>query len=171
MQLLPWRHAFSKWQFSLMVPSSLGAQTAIATPPCLSSNDLAPIETLGMDDAVGTWISFLPCEAGAGEESKSNPHVSHVQQSLLQAAVASTPEVPGCPVGGAAFLLSSIEDPLDKGLPSEVILLLVKVGRDASNGRDDANGLMESNLDWRGSLSTSTEETVRMSPLLKCGSS
>ena len=49
-----------------------------------------------------------------------------------------------------------VEDALGKGLPSEVILLLAKMGRDVCEGRSDAKGLMEGCLDGHGA---STEAT------------
>ena len=85
---------------------------------------------LRVNDAVGIRVSFLASEACTGKEGKSDTNVSHIKQSLLQSTVPTTPEIPCCPVGGAALLLSSIKDSLGKGLLPEVILLLSKMGRD-----------------------------------------
>jgi len=79
----------------------------------LCSNNLTTIKVFRMHDAIRAWVALLPCESCA--ESKTNPHIAHVKQSLLQATVPTTSKVPCCLVGGATLLLVSIKDSLDKG--------------------------------------------------------
>jgi len=50
---------------------------------CLGSNDLIAIEMLGMNNAITVGISLLPSKVSAGEESKANTNVVHIQESLL----------------------------------------------------------------------------------------
>ena len=103
---------------------------ALSFGVCLSSNHVVAFKVLGMNHTVRVRVALLPSEACAGKKSEANSHVSHIKKCLLQPAVAATAKVQCRPVGGAIFLLLLVECPLEKGLPTKVILLLSKVGRD-----------------------------------------
>jgi len=50
---------------------------------CLSANHVVSFEVLGMNHTVAVGVSLLPRESGTSEKRKPNPHVPHIQQSLL----------------------------------------------------------------------------------------
>ena len=97
---------------------------------------------LRVDDAIGVWVALLFGESCASKEGEANAHISHVQQGELKTTVPATAQVLSRPMGGAVLLLLLIERPLEKGLLSEIILLLSEMRGDVRNRWSNSKGLV-----------------------------
>ena len=79
---------------------------------------------LGMNGAVRAWVTRIPSESGTCQYSKTNLHIQHVQEGLLEPIVPSTAEVPCRPMRCLQLPESTIKGPLIQSNTAKVLLLL-----------------------------------------------
>jgi len=144
-----------------LAPAPHGTHAAMTRTPWLP--ELALVACASQSSKCFEWTTLSQCRSNLFlvnpalvRTTKSDMKGLEVQKCLLQSAVAST----AAPVAGLCLGELAVENTLGECLQPNGLLLLTKWWRDVSQGRGDANGLMERCLDGHTvGAATSTEAT------------